>query len=335
MLDRPDVKRLTAKYDIGSVPGYLSYPVVTKWNQPIAPREVAELCRRPKASDDAYLYFHFPYCQTLCYYCACYMKVTANPDERYDDYLRALETELALKLGSRHEPLGAGEMHWGGGTPTYMSCAQIERAFAAINRYVRWKPRATWSVEAYPDARTLDEQKLRVLRSLGFSQVSFGIESLDPMVLRAINRSHDEASIRHWIETARALGFGIHVDVVYGLPHQTPAAARGEIIYHFQGYEPLSRQHFLGFGSSAISFAGDRYFKNTGSLNAYAIMNVLSVYPLPAVWFAHDGAACLASDDGVLYVSEEERHIRWAARGRLLPGARGTACAQADRHASA
>jgi oxygen-independent coproporphyrinogen-3 oxidase len=136
MLQNTDIQRLTAKYDVGNPPAYLSYPVVSKWRQSITDGEVLEIARA--APDDAYLYFHFPYCETLCYYCACYMAVTSNPKERYDDYVRALLEEVDLKLGARERPLVVGEMHWGGGTPTYMDCHQIESAFRGIERRVRW-----------------------------------------------------------------------------------------------------------------------------------------------------------------------------------------------------
>lgn len=343
-----EVRRLTDKYEIGNMPGYLSYPAVSKWTQPVTARDVVDVSKAASEAGDSFLYFHFPYCETLCYYCACYMKVTANPKERYDEYIRGIEREIELKL-SECGTITAGEMHWGGGTPTYMDCEQIERVFRIIERRVRWKDGANLSLEAYPDARTLSDEKLELLRSLGFSQVSFGIESLDPVVLKAINRRHDIDSIRHWVDKARSLGFGVHVDLVYGLPYQTEAslqntiqqvmsikpdrlatflfmytpstvkhqkviphesvpdsparfrlyemlqqvsgfgysrvgcdhwvlgeqdplgiAARaGDIIYHFQGYEPLSRQNFLGFGSSAISFAQNKYFQNTQDLKGY------------------------------------------------------------------
>ena len=347
MLSAEEMAKLARKYDIGNVPGYLSYPAVSKWRQEIGPEEVVAMSRA--STENAYLYFHFPYCETLCYYCACYMKVTNSPKQRYDEYISALELEMDLKLRDSDRPV-VGEMHWGGGTPTYMDCEQIERVFRAIEKRVTWTPNATLSIEAYPDARTLTDEKLELLCSLGFSQISFGIESLDPRVLEAINRRHDKDSIRHWVEKARSRGLGVHVDLVYGLPYQseeslrstidavmeiaapdrlatflfmyTPssikhqraipaeavpdsaarfrlfellesvesygyqrvgcdhwvrgsedplaiAAGTGDIIYHFQGYEPLSRETFLGFGSSAISFAQNRYFKNTGNLKQY------------------------------------------------------------------
>src|SRR5688572_7004034 len=127
MLSKPEVKRLAAKYDIGNVPGYLSYPSVSKWRQPVSEADVIEICDHQMSSKDAYLYFHFPYCQTLCYYCGCYMKVTASPTDRYDEYIGAIDKELDLKL--RNNIVEVGDMHWGGGTPTYMSCEQIARVF--------------------------------------------------------------------------------------------------------------------------------------------------------------------------------------------------------------
>ena len=357
MTSDDQVRKLTAKYEIGNMPGYLSYPAVSKWSQKISEGDVIDICKRSAGS---FLYFHWPYCESLCFYCACYMKVTSSPKERYDEYIVGIEKELDLKLKDVGR-ISAGEMHWGGGTPTYMSCEQIERAFRVIDKRVSWEPDATLSIEAYPDKRTLSDEKLELLRSLGFTQLSFGIESLDPKVLEAINRRHDIDEIRHWVDKARSLGFGVHVDVVYGLPYQdsvslqstidlvmsikpdrlatflfmyTPstvkhqkvipheavpesperfrlyeqlqsvgshgytrvgvdhwvrgeddplgiAARSGDIIYHFQGYEPLTRENFLGFGSSAISFAQGRYFQNTQDVKTY--LTSLSQDRLPIV----------------------------------------------------
>ncbi len=369
MIAREEVLRLTRKYEIGNQPGYLSYPAVSKWRHSLSATEVQEACA--SLVEDSYLYFHFPYCETLCWYCSCYMRITSDPDSKYDQYLAALEREIELKLAPPSARRTVGEMHWGGGTPTYMSCAQIERAFRAIERQVTWAPSATLSIEAYPDERTLSEEKLRLLRDLGFSQLSFGVESLDPKVLQAINRRHDLSSIRRWVELARGLGFGVHIDLVYGLPHQTTdslgqtlrdlasvapdrlatfpflftpfeiehqaviprasvpgavdrfylyetlssveqlgyqrvggdhwvragdplfaAAARGEVVYHFQGYEPMSRKAFLGFGSSAISFVGDLYFQNQLDIGRYA--QTVAGGGLP---FIADRCAALDADD--------------------------------------
>ncbi len=370
-----ELARLTTKYDVANIPGYLSYPTVGRWTQPISDAEVLTAFQREvdTSASGAYLYFHFPYCEALCYYCACYMKVTSDPEGRYDEYIDSVEQELGQKIASG--PVRAGQMHWGGGTPTYMSCAQIERVFKAIDQRVKWIDGATLSVEAYPDARTLSDEKVDLLADLGFNQVSFGIESLDPKVLEAINRKHDIDSIRHWVDKARRRDLGVHVDLVYGLPYQTVenfqetidllmsikpdrlatfsfmytpftikhqraiprssvpssqerfrlyetlqhrladlgytnvgcdhwvlgdkdplaiAAKKGEVIYHFQGYEPLDRETFLGFGSSAISFAQGRYFQNVHSITDYTA--ALKAGKLP---INHQGSAHLTVDDRI------------------------------------
>ncbi len=353
MLTDRDLKHLTDKYDMGNVPGYLSYPVISQWKAAIEHEDVLSVFERELASTqgDAYLYLHSPFCQTLCYYCACFMQVTGDPENRYDTYIEAVDQELQLKFDRiDNRRCRAGEMHWGGGTPTYMSSKQIERVFRVIERRVEWSASPTISIEAYPDETMLTDEKLRLLASLGFNQISFGIESLDPMVLKAINRKHEIDAVKRLVDKSRALGFGIHVDVVYGLPYQTVpsihdtvkdilslkpdriatfsfmynplgvrhqrviprrsvprshervrlyealdvlalqagytrigsdhyvlgetdplaiAAKKGELIYHFQGYEPLSRQTFLGFGSSAVTYAQDRYFQNAQSVAGY------------------------------------------------------------------
>jgi oxygen-independent coproporphyrinogen-3 oxidase len=376
MISERVLERLTQKYDMGNVPAYLSYPVMSHWKHRIQHSEVLALFEREVTlgTRDAYLYFHFPYCQTLCYYCLCFMQVTSDPKGRYDGYLDAMEQELKLKfdvVGQRR--LRVGEMHWGGGTPTYMACDQIERAFKFIERRVEWSSSPTISIEAYPDEAMLTDEKLRLLSSLGFNQISFGIESFDPIVLRAINREHDLAAVQRLVEKSRSLGMGIHVDLVYGLPYQTiesaretvkailtvkperlatfsfvynplevrhqrviprgsvpssyervrvyqtldammmeagytrvgsdhyvlgekdplaVAAKKGDIIYHYQGYEPLSRQTFLGFGSATVTFAHGRYFQNQTNILKY--MSALAVDKIPVI---EDASVLLSEDD--------------------------------------
>jgi oxygen-independent coproporphyrinogen III oxidase len=372
----PKLVHLTSKYDLNNVSGYLSYPPIGKWNDPITDAEVLDIFGREKLSPEGtYLYFHFPYCETLCYYCICYMKVTADPNTRYDKYLVALDQELALKIdcGGSNPSFPVREMHWGGGTPTYMNCRQIERAFRSIEKRVKFASEATLSLEAYPDARTLSDEKVQLLASLGFTQISFGIESLDPKVLEAINRRQDACSIGHWIDQAHQHGLGVHVDLVYGLPYQTPEnfletidtvlrfqpdrlatfsfmytpftvkhqrvipyssvpnsearfrlynllgetaaahgytrigtdhwirsktdplqRAQGGVTYNFQGYEPLSRESVLGFGSSAVSFAQNRYFQNLTSINDY--LRTLSAGHLAII---RERSAVLSPDDQI------------------------------------
>jgi oxygen-independent coproporphyrinogen-3 oxidase len=378
MLSDAELKHLTEKYDMGNVPGYLSYPVMSHWKHAIQEEDVLSVFEREGASTkgDAYIYFHSPFCQTLCYYCACFMQVTLDPKRRYDGYIDAVERELDLKfnrLGGRR--LRAGEMHWGGGTPTYMDCEQIERVFRLIDRRVEWSASPTISIEAYPDEAMLTDEKLHVLASLGFTQISFGIESFDPTVLTAINRHHELAAVKRVVDKSRALGLGVHVDLVYGLPYETIgsmretvdailsvepdrlatfsfmynpleihhqrviprssvpgsrervrlyetldsmvteagytrigsdhyvlgskdplaiAARKGEIVYHYQGYEPMARKTFLGFGSASVTFAQDRYFQNRTNVTHY--MSELAVDRLPVVT---DASALLLRDDSI------------------------------------
>jgi oxygen-independent coproporphyrinogen-3 oxidase len=378
MLSDAELKHLTEKYDMGNVPGYLSYPVMSHWKQAIQQEDVLSVFEREGTSTkgDAYIYFHSPFCQTLCYYCACFMQVTLDPKRRHDGYIDAVERELDLKfnrLGGRR--LRTGEMHWGGGTPTYMDCEQIERVFRLIDRRLEWSASPTISIEAYPDEAMLTDEKLHLLASLGFTQISFGIESFDPTVLTAINRHHELTTVRRVVDKSRALGLGVHVDLVYGLPYETIgsmretvdailsvkpdrlatfsfmynpleihhqrviprssvpgsrervrlyetldsmvtdagytrigsdhyvlgskdplaiAARKGEIIYHYQGYEPMSRKTFLGFGSASVTFAQDQYFQNQTNVTHY--MSELAVDRLPV---ATDASALLSRDDKI------------------------------------
>ncbi len=209
--------RLSRKYNEGVMPLYLSYPVSGFWKSAVSDDDYMTGLRK---ENHPFLYFHFPYCKELCHYCACF-SIKWKSDHELDRYVAGLEKEIALKLENR-ESLKISEMHWGGGTPTCMTCHQIERVFTAIekNCVLDKSSDRGFSVEAFPDPSVLTDEKLRLLWDLGFNEISLGIQDFDVRVLHAIHRKTDQASVLKLIETARAIGFRIHIDLCYGLPLQ-------------------------------------------------------------------------------------------------------------------
>jgi len=231
-LSEERLRSLAQQYDAGHLVGYLTYPPFTRWNNPIDANKLSSLCTdavRDDGSSGAYLYFHFPYCRTLCTYCSCFMRVTSKPEEQYDGYLVGMEKELEQKLGGGGGRVRVGDMHWGGGTPTLMTNRQIERIHRRIDDLVEWTGGGERSVEAYPDRAMMTDDKLQLIKDLGFTRISFGLESTDPKVLQAINRSQRVDDIAYLFDKAREIGLGVHTDVVYGLPHQTLESVKGTL----------------------------------------------------------------------------------------------------------
>jgi oxygen-independent coproporphyrinogen III oxidase len=202
-------------------PRYTSYPTAPVWNDAFGPddlervHEKSNLARAPVS-----LYMHIPFCESLCLFCACNViiqkdKTVAPP------YLGVLKRELERVSRSVSKERSVVQFHWGGGTPTYLTPAQIEDLFGATREGFYFAADAEIGIEV--DPRVTSPDHLETLRRLGFNRLSMGIQDFHPDVQKAIHRIQPFEMTRDLIATARALGFdSINVDLIYGLPHQTP-----------------------------------------------------------------------------------------------------------------
>jgi oxygen-independent coproporphyrinogen-3 oxidase len=166
------------------------------------------------------LYFHLPFCETLCWFCGCH-QITTLDRSRGDDYLDLLEKEL--ELFARHLPPGREtvQMHFGGGTPNFFKAAQIDRLGAMIDRRFDFAASAEKSVEL--DPRRLSPEHIEAFARMGLTRASFGVQDSNPEVQKVIHREQPQAMNVAAMETLRANGFdSINVDLIYGLPLQTP-----------------------------------------------------------------------------------------------------------------
>ncbi len=168
---------------------------------------------------DLSLYFHFPFCRSLCSYCGCTVVVTQDT-ERIDDYLDDMKKEIDLLAGLISPDRKTVQLQWGGGTPTYLSPEQIRDIFSHIRDRFTVADDAQIGVEI--DPRRLSPDHLSTMRDLGFNHVCFGVQDLDPQVQKAVNRVQPEALTREVIRESRSLGFNsVSVDLIYGLPYQS------------------------------------------------------------------------------------------------------------------
>lgn len=166
------------------------------------------------------LYFHLPFCETLCWFCGCH-QITTLDRNRGDDYLDLLEREL--EIFARHLPAGreAVQLHFGGGTPNFFKAAQIDRLSAMIDRHFSFTADAEKSVEL--DPRRLSPEHIEAFARMGLTRASFGVQDSNPEVQKVIHREQPQAMNVAAMETLRANGFdSINVDLIYGLPLQTP-----------------------------------------------------------------------------------------------------------------
>ncbi|RME83992.1 MAG: oxygen-independent coproporphyrinogen III oxidase [Planctomycetota bacterium] len=202
-------------------PRYTSYPTAPHFSSAFREedyrKEIEESNRNPNLPLS--LYFHLPFCKTLCYYCGCNMMIT-HSSKKIDDYIDWLEKEMALLAPLIHPERKVSQLHWGGGSPDYLSPEQIERLFHRITKYFSFCSESEIGIEI--DPRRLTETHLSTIRRLGFNRISFGVQDFDEKVQKAVNRIQSEELTRRVVEEARELGFhSINLDLIYGLPYQT------------------------------------------------------------------------------------------------------------------
>jgi oxygen-independent coproporphyrinogen-3 oxidase len=168
------------------------------------------------------LYIHIPFCESVCYYCAC-NKVITKHHERAAEYLDVLAEEVRLHTDVIGNAQVASQLHLGGGSPTFLSDAELTSLMAMLRQAFRLTDNAEISIEV--DPRTANAERLAHLRSLGFNRLSFGIQDFDPAVQLAVHRVQSFESVRDLMVAARELGFeSINADLIYGLPKQTAAS---------------------------------------------------------------------------------------------------------------
>lgn len=208
------IRKLFDKYD-QPVPRYTSYPPVPAWYALDARPRTSELRR---SSSVLSIYVHLPFCERPCLYCACNVVIDKSHGPAAA-YIENLIAEMDL-LRDAHARI-VTQMHWGGGTPTYLNSKQITHLFNAIVTRFAVPVNAELSIEIDPRVTAIDH--LRTLRLLGFNRLSVGIQDFDPAVQATVRRFQTFEETRAIFDTARELGFGsINADLIYGLPKQTP-----------------------------------------------------------------------------------------------------------------
>mgnify|MGYP000431803658 CR=1 FL=1 len=212
---------LLARYDRPG-PRYTSYPTAPQFTPQFTNRDYRAALARAAARvhEPLSFYIHIPFCEARCTYCGCNV-VIARRRGIEDTYLDHLEQEMALVASALGQRRQVAQLHWGGGTPTFLTPAQCRRLHAAFTKHFTLAPGAEVAVEVDPCV-TLDDH-LVTLRDLGFNRISMGLQDLDEKVQRAVHRVQPLELTRHQVEVARRLGFSsVNVDLIYGLPHQTP-----------------------------------------------------------------------------------------------------------------
>ncbi len=214
--------RLLGRYDVNG-PRYTSYPTALQFRDDFDASDYARAAAQSKRTGKPLsLYVHIPFCDTVCFYCACTKVVTHNRAHA-DAYVARLHTEMARQASLMGAGRALTQMHWGGGTPTFLSLEQIASLIDTISRQFVMTPddSAEYSIEI--DPRSAGPASIRALRALGFNRLSIGVQDFDPRVQQAIHRVQPRALVEAALDAARSCGFrSVNFDLIYGLPHQTP-----------------------------------------------------------------------------------------------------------------
>ena len=218
---------LIRKYD-QSGPRYTSYPTADRFHEAFGPADYVNALlerRENRPRDPLSLYVHVPFCNTLCFYCAC-NKVITKARGRSAKYIRYVAREVDIVASilepDARERAPVAQVHLGGGTPTFLARDEMSALMGHLRRAFPFAPDAEVSIEV--DPRKVDADTIAFLGSTGFNRISVGVQDFDPAVQKAVNRIQSEEETRTVVEAARANGFvSVNTDLIYGLPRQTVA----------------------------------------------------------------------------------------------------------------
>ena len=207
-----------------SGPRYTSYPTADRFTESFHYRDYLQAVAAVRTRGGRHplsLYIHIPFCDTVCYYCACNKIVTKNR-EKAATYLGYLKREIELQghlfAGFNH----IEQLHFGGGTPTYLSDEQMDDLMQHLHRWFEFAPDALGEYSIEVDPRTVTPERVHRLREQGFNRISLGVQDFDPDVQKAVNRIQPEDKTLEVIAAARAAQFrSVSIDLIYGLPKQT------------------------------------------------------------------------------------------------------------------
>jgi len=206
----------------GRGPRYTSYPTALQFNDELTQADYEAKAKESNNSDvPLSLYVHVPFCHSLCYYCGCNKIVTRN-EERVSRYMEMLykEIEMQSKLFDRKREVE--QLHFGGGTPTYLDKEQLAALMDHLRASFTFDESDAHEFSIEVDPRTVDAERIRELRALGFNRLSLGIQDFHEPVQKAVNRAQTPEEVQALMDSAREAGFGsISFDLIYGLPLQS------------------------------------------------------------------------------------------------------------------
>ncbi|WP_125782477.1 oxygen-independent coproporphyrinogen III oxidase [Pseudoalteromonas rubra] len=306
---------LINKYNI-SGPRYTSYPTALSLESGYAQRDLVDAIAHSQ-SRALSLYIHIPFCHQLCYYCGC-NKIITRHQSKADVYLDHLELEIAAQA-PLFKDYQVEQLHLGGGTPTFLTTAQMTRLVAMLEQYFDFTADAQRGIEI--DPRSLADDMLPALKTLGFNRVSFGVQDFNDQVQAAVNRPQQVEEVLSLLKQARELGFkSINMDMIYGLPHQSVASYRDTIAQLIElGPDRVS---VFNYAHLPERFAAQRKLKEAdmpGPQEKLAIFKQ-TLEQMTAAGYQFIGMDHFAKTDDELAVAQRHNHLHRNFQGYTTHG---------------
>lgn len=218
---------LIKRYDKAG-PRYTSYPTAVQFNESFTPENYQAMCAKSNAESQndsqakpLSLYFHIPFCNTVCFYCGC-NKVVTKDRSKAAPYLQRLHKEIAMQSALFEKDRVVDQLHWGGGTPTFISHDEMRELMRVTREHFTLHDDDTGEYSIELDPREVNEESIALLRELGFNRISLGVQDFEPTVQKGVNRIQSEEETLAVINSAREQQFkSISLDLIYGLPFQS------------------------------------------------------------------------------------------------------------------
>ncbi len=308
-------QHLIQKYNV-SGPRYTSYPTALEFNQDYDESAFLRASQRYPERPLS-LYIHIPFCHRLCYFCGC-NKVVTRHQHKADDYLQALAVEIKARSTLFSHRI-VTQMHWGGGTPTYLNKEQITRLIDLLRDSFTFSEHAELSIEV--DPREIELDVLDHLYAAGFTRLSMGVQDFNKEVQKKVNRVQDEEMIVALLQRAKQLGFtSTNLDLIYGLPMQTPESF-AFTLQKIVGLNP-DRLSVFNYAHMPTLFAAQRKIKETDlpdSQQKLAILQQTAAF-LTKEGYQFIGMDHFARPDDELAIAQREGRLHRNFQGYTTQG---------------
>jgi oxygen-independent coproporphyrinogen-3 oxidase len=300
---------LIAKYD-RSGPRYTSYPTADRFSGAFGVGDYLQAARESnRRGGPLSLYFHIPFCNTVCYYCAC-NKVVTKDRGKAAPYLARLHKEIAIQGELFERGRTVTQLHWGGGTPTFISHDEMAELMRVTGEHFSLLSDDSGEYSIEIDPREAGPETIAHLRWLGFNRISLGVQDFDPRVQRAVNRKQSPEETLAVIEAIRANGFhSLSLDLIYGLPHQT-VASFAETVERVVDIQP-DRLSVFNYAHLPERFKPQRRINEADLPSAAEKLDILRMTgeKLAAAGYVYIGMDHFARPDDSLAVAQREGHL--------------------------